>query len=231
MDQMPARPAFAYMRKCVGQNVGEADRRIVNAFAAETHLEISAEYTGDFLDDVIKSCGFASLLRRIEVSGVNTVVIASVQSLGGDPWTQSVAQQKLAAHGIDVLIADGSNFDAQASQTAARIMNLASLLEDALKKAKLRAAADRMRTKFGPKRRRTYAEMCPEVVATAKRVYRERLRNGRPLSLREIGNRLAQSGFVTKNGKHYHPEAIKRMIKGPRSSGTISTLAHNEKPC
>lgn len=222
---MGAKAAFAYLRKRGGRNLEEGQRRAVHEFAANTQVEILAEYSGDLLDDVEKSSGFASLLKRIEVTGVSTIIIASAQSIDDDPLVQGVLQAKLAEHGIALLTADASTFDVDASKTAACILKLASLLDGAFKKASLRANAERLRTKLGPKRRRTYNEMCPQVVTMAKRLYREHLRSGRPLSLREIGARLAQNGFLTENGKHYHPEAIKRMIKGPRvrSRATIPT--------
>ena len=221
MDDIGSRPAFGYLRKRAGRNVDEAERRAVHEFAANIQAKIIAEYSGDLLNDVDNSCGFASLLKRIEVTGVSTIIIASAQSLDDDPLVQGVVQGKLAEHGIALLTADASAFDMDASKTATRILNLASLLDGAFKKANLRANSERLRTKLGPKRRRSYAEMCPEVVALAKRVYREQLKTGRPLSLREISARLAQNGLLTEKGKQYHPEAIKRMIKGPRVRGLV----------
>ena len=214
-------PAFAYLSR----NRQSREHAAIQAFAADSKHELVAEFSGNFLDDIEKKSGFATLLKRIEVTGVSTVIVASAHSLSDGAHVHAVAQAKLAQFGITLITADMSKPDITAERLATRVLDLAATLDAAMRSAHLRATGERSRTKLGPKRRRTYAEMCPEVVATAKRLYREQLKTGRPFSLREIGARLAQNGFVTRTGPPYHPEAVKRMIKGPR--GQLANADHS----
>jgi hypothetical protein len=54
----------------------------------------------------------------------------------------------------------------------------------------------------------------PQAVEMAKHLHQ--LSTPHPLSFRDISSRLAEGGHVNKAGKPYHPEEVRRMIKGPR---------------
>jgi Recombinase len=91
-----------------------------------------------------------------------------------------------------------------------------SQFEKAMVVAKLKGARDRKRATGarveGPK---PYAEVNPEMVALAKKLYRSpRGRHRR--SLRAIAQELAQAGYRSRTGTPYTASSVQRMIESPR---------------
>jgi hypothetical protein len=79
---------------------------------------------------------------------------------------------------------------------------------------KLRAARERKRaTGAKVEGRKSHAELRPEVVTLAKRLYRASPKTGKRRSLREIAAELAQVGHLNERGKPYAAQSIKMMLK------------------
>jgi len=68
--------------------------------------------------------------------------------------------------------------------------------------------------KTGKPHRKTYAEMAPEATLMAKRIYQSAQNNGERITLREISAKLASVGYLQPNRMQFHPEVIRRMLKG-----------------
>ena len=77
-----------------------------------------------------------------------------------------------------------------------------------------RGVDKRKQVRTGAPWRKTYAEMEPHATSMAKRLYLNSEKAGKRMTLREISRELAASGHLTKDGKPFHPEAIRRMLKG-----------------
>ena len=158
------------------------------------------------------------MLKRIEAHGVQTIIVATAGSFSHDATVQAVGYAKLREYGIDIIAADAPNAfiaDAETEKTIARVIAMAAEFEKAVKSAQLRAVGERARIKSGPKHRKRYAELHPEVVLIVKRMHHVAATKGERLSLRKISAKLAEAGHV-KDGKPFHPVVINRMIRGPR---------------
>jgi DNA invertase Pin-like site-specific DNA recombinase len=196
-------------------------RDVIATFAESSGYEIVAEFADDTdvnTSELPSGPGFAAMLKRFEANGVHTIIVSTAGSFAKDATVQAVGYSKLRQYGIDLLAADAPGAfvaDLVTGRLVDRVLAVASDLDDAMKRAHLGGVGERLRVKSGPKHRKTYADMHPEAVLLAKRLHQAGLRKGVRLSLREISAKLAAGGHL-KAGKPYHPEAVSRMIKGPR---------------
>ena len=170
------------------------------------------------LDPLHARVGFKAALKRIEAGGVRAIVVAEPCCFHTDPITREVGLLKLREYGIEVFSATGTLSSAETAIAGVvhQTLEAASGLEQALKSARLRAAGELARVKTGPKWRKTYADMSPQAVILAKRLYEQSRNEGKRVSLRQISECLAKAGHLHKNGSPYHPEAVRRMLKGRR---------------
>src|SRR5262249_25544013 len=60
------------------------------------------------------------------------------------------------------------------------------------------------------------AELWPAVVAEAKRLPRASPETGERLSLREIGDRLKDTGHLNERGQPFNAQSVRAMIEGPQ---------------
>lgn len=192
----------------------DRQRGAIRKFAKRSGYEIIAE----FADDLPTGPGFAAMLKRFEANGVDTIVVSTAASFALDPTEQAVSFAKFRQFGILLVAADAPGSFVADPATGAlvdRVLKLAAQLDDAMRKAHLRGSGERIRIKPKHPHRRTYAEMHPEAVIFVKRLHQASIRTGSRLSLREISAKLADAGHL-KNGKPFHPEVVKRMIRGSR---------------
>jgi hypothetical protein len=81
--------------------------------------------------------------------------------------------------------------------------------------AKLRGARDRKRaTGVKVEGRKSHAELRPEVVSEARRLYRRSPKTGERRSLREISAELASMGYLGATGRSFSPSIVKTMVEG-----------------
>ena len=101
---------------------------------------------------------------------------------------------------------------------ASRILGMGdvlTLIEDAHRNVDIEQAKKLARkVKTGKPHRKTYAELAPEATLMAKRLYQAGQTNNERITLREISAKLASVGYLQPNRKPFHPEVIRRMLKG-----------------
>ena len=197
----------------------EQDRQLVAAFAERSRYEVVAEFVDDTnLFGLPTGPGFAAMLKRFEANGVDTIIVSTAASFAKDATVQAVGYLKLRQYGIELVAADAPGAfvgDVATGEIVDRVLELAAHFDDAMKKARLRGLGERIRFKSNAPHRKTYSEIHPEATILAKSLHQASIRTGARLSLREISAKLADAGHL-KNGKPFHPEAVKRMIRGSR---------------
>ena len=197
----------------------EHHRRQVAAFAKASGFEVVAEFseTMSTVAAFPSGRGFTALLRHIEATGVSTIIVACAGEFATDPIVRAVGYAALLGRRIELLAADdprGFIDEALPVQLVAQVLGLSASFEKLLARAYREAAHQRANIEVGPKHRKRYADVVPEVVQMAKNLHR--VSTPHALSFRDISARLAEAGHVNKAGKPYHAEEIRRMIKGPR---------------
>jgi DNA invertase Pin-like site-specific DNA recombinase len=222
MVETDVKTAITYLRYSGESQSEEANRqrRAIEKFARTAQYEIIAEFVDGETDDFGRpdAPGFASMLKGVEARGIQTIIVATAGSLSEDTTVQAVAFLKLRRYGIDLVAADAPGAfitDARGGEYIDRVISIAADFEIAVKTAHLRAVGERARIKAGPKHRKRYAELHPEVVLIVKRMHQAAVKKGERLSLRKISAKLAEAGHL-KDGKPFHPDVINRMIRGPR---------------
>jgi DNA invertase Pin-like site-specific DNA recombinase len=215
-------PAIAFLRRDAAGKVTK-ERQAVSAFAARAGYEIVAELSDEIDADILRSPGFARALRRVEATGAQTIILASVSSFARDKLVRAVGRVKLSLFGITLIAADCGRFpdNSVEDRLVKQMLDQVSAFDELLVTASDKGKSDRFGRKVGPKGRKQYVDLVPEAVSLAKRIY-EMARHGETrVTLREISQQLADAGHVEKTGKPFHPHAIDRMIKGPnpRSAG------------
>jgi DNA invertase Pin-like site-specific DNA recombinase len=126
--------------------------------------------------------------------------------------TQELGILVLIRRGVRVVTASGDDLtetDDPFKVAMRQIAGAFAQLEKARLVAKLKAARDRKRaTGVKVEGRHNYAELNPELVATAKR-----LRRKERMSFRAIAAELARRGYVTRTGRPYSASAVMRMVE------------------
>ena len=196
----------------------EAHRKVVDVFATAVGYEIVAEFADK---SPAGDCGrgFSSLLTFLEAKGVSTVLVASRAEFATDSLVRTIGFAALLKHGVRLVAADDPEAFANSEPTPeliARVLALNDRFEAFLERAYSEGERERRQIKSGPKHRQRYADMRPEAVELAKSLHLVSLRENARMSFRQISAKLADAGQHNNAGKPYHPEEIRRMIKGPR---------------
>jgi len=89
--------------------------------------------------------------------------------------------------------------------------------------AKLHSGRERKRKETGKKvgGRKSHAELCPEVVAEARRLRRASPKTGQRLSFREISDRLEDAGHLNERGHPFNAQSVRARSRD-RSRGQPS---------
>jgi DNA invertase Pin-like site-specific DNA recombinase len=133
-----------------------------------------------------------------------------------DLIVQETGYAMLKGQGVELIAADKPDAFLDDTPTATlirQVLGAVSQFEKAMIVSKLKGARDRKRRDTGMKveGRKSYAEARPEVVTLAKKLHRYPV-NGHRRSLREVSQKLAAAGHMTKAGKPYAAAAIAKMI-------------------
>ncbi len=217
MSSGKLKPAVAFYRRRGGGTPAAlpSERASVESFAALHGFTVTFEfvYAGASDEALFDSEAFNAMLECIGAKSAATVIVASDTTFSLDPLVQSVGAAQFRRHGISLIAAETS--DAQAITTSPeQIVDHVFELRERFE-AHLARMEARRRLKFGPQRRKNYVEMFPEAVSLAKSIHERSLRDGVRTSLREMSAMLAQQGHFNNAGKPYHPDEVRRMIKGP----------------
>jgi len=161
-------------------------------------------------DAVTARPGFAAMLDRIAGNGVRTIIVESPDRFARDLIVQLTGHDHLKALDVNLVPASAPDFFLQETPTAElvrQVLGAVAQFEKANLVAKLKAARDRKREETGKcGGRKTYAEASPLLVAKAKELA------AKELSLRKIGDALADAGFKTSSGKKYSASAVASML-------------------
>ncbi len=217
MSSGTAKPAIAFFRRRKGGEpvASRSERALIESFAARFGYEIVFEfvYSGTSDEELFDSEAFKAMIDRIEAKKALTVIVGSATTFSNDPLVQAVGTAQFRKHGIELLVADSSKAPAittSPDQIVDHVFQLRERFE-----AHLQRMEERRRLKFGPQRRKNYVEMFPEAVSLAKSLHEKSEREGVRRSLRELSAMLALQGHLNNAGNPYHPDEVRRMIKGP----------------
>lgn len=210
------KPALAFFRR----GFGTAQRSAVQAFAAGAGFEIVAELSAAFESGAVPALTLANLtdlLVRIDLNSARAVIVSTASLFSDAPIERVVGYERLRERGVDLIAADQP--DAFAAESDAhpeirKILSESAQFDAAAAGAATRLTATVRRTTTGRTHRKTYAELEPQATLMAKRLYQASRTNGERITLREISTKLSEVGFVGANKKPFHPEVIRRMLKG-----------------
>jgi DNA invertase Pin-like site-specific DNA recombinase len=102
--------------------------------------------------------------------------------------------------------------DTPTAELVRQVLGAISEFDKTMTVAKLRGARERKRRDAGKcERRKSHAELNPALVATAKRLRRQRPKGGR-MSLRAISAELAARGFMNERGRPFAAASVKSML-------------------
>jgi DNA invertase Pin-like site-specific DNA recombinase len=199
-------------------------RAAIKRYAQHSHITIAPEDW--FYDEAVKGtdpietrAGFSALLDRIEGNGVRLVLIEDAtrfaRDLARDLLTQELGIVIMINRGVRVVTSHGEDLTDISDPTRVMMRQIAGAFaqyEKARLVARLKRARDLKRERTGRKvgGRKSVAEERPEVVAMAKRLWRD------GLSLREVSAELQKRGHVTSGGKPFQAIAVARMVEARR---------------
>ena len=216
MTALGAIPALAYYRGEARHFRGDREFQTLQAFAARNGYCIASVYKdSNSAEAILDAPRFRKMLKHSERSGVTTILVAT-EKMVADPLDRAVIQYTLEKHGLQIIAVDGSLFSSLADvNLIRRTLEIAARCEKALLSSQKQTAA-RKRQSLGPKHRKRYAELVPKAVFLAKHLHERSIKDGTRLTLRELSAKLAESGHFNTSGKPFHPDEIRRMVKGPR---------------
>jgi len=214
--------AVAYLRTSSAANVGadkDSDRRqraAIESFAEANGYELVDEFYDAAVsgaDPIGERPGFAAMLNRIAGNGVRTILVESPDRFARDLAVQLAGHDHLRSLGVTLIPTSSPDFFIEDTPTAVlvrQVLGAIAQFEKATRVAKLRAA--RQRKAIGKvEGRKSWAELNPELVATAKRL-RSRSPKGHQRSLRQVANELAKLGFTNERGVRFSASSIASMV-------------------
>jgi hypothetical protein len=218
------KPALAYLRR----DSGSDERKAIYAFAARSGFEIIAELkdpderSAAARPQAMPRPALCALLTRIKLNAVSAVIVGTAGLFADAAIDRVVGYERLREKGVELIAADAPDafqYEALAHAEIALALASAAQFDQAAAAAEAASVARSRGIKTGKPHRKTYADLAPEATLMAKRLFQSSKTNGERISLREISARLAAVGFVQANRQPYHPEVIRRMLKGqwPRS--------------
>ena len=180
---------------------------------------------GEFYDAAVSGAdaiedrpGFAALLDRIETDGVWTVIVEDVSRFAREIKAHILGIALLRERGVRLLsAADGQDLTEETDEMTEGMVTIMAVFAQIEKKRlvkKLRAARDRKSLQEGRRveGRKSYREINPELVRTAKRLVHGNRKER--LSLRGISSRPAEMGCITSQGTPLSAAQIKRLLEG-----------------
>ncbi|BBO06293.1 serine recombinase [Bradyrhizobium ottawaense] len=221
--------ALAYLRTSSAANVGtdkDSDRRqraAIESFAEANGYQLVEEFYDAAVsgaDPIAERPGFAAMLNRIAGNGVRTILVESPDRFARDLAVQLAGHDHLRSLGVTLIPASSPDFFIEDTPTAVlvrQVLGAIAQFEKATTVAKLRAARQRKREAIGKvEGRKSWAELDPELVATAKRL-RRRSPKGHQRSLRQVADELAKLGFTNERGVRFSASSIASMVSAKTS--------------
>lgn len=217
--------AVAYVRTSSAANVGEdkdSHKRqlaAIRTYASRNGIEIvdtfyDAAVSG--ADQIDTRPGFLAALERIEGNGVRTIIVETANRFARDLMVQEVGHAKLRERGIDLIAADSPGSfidDTPTARLVRQVLGAIAEFDKTMTVAKLKGARDRKRAATGKcEGRKSHAEIRPDAVAIAKRLYRRNPKSGQRRSLRVISAEMAAAGFLNENGRAFNPASVRAMV-------------------
>ncbi|WP_247973724.1 recombinase family protein [Bradyrhizobium sp. 195] len=216
--------AVAYLRTSSAANVGtdkDSDRRqrtAIESFARANGYELVGEFYDAAMsgaNPIAERPGFAAMLNRIAGNGVRTILVESPDRFARDLAVQLAGHDHLRNLGVTLIPTSSPDFFVEDTPTAVlvrQVLGAIAQFEKATTVAKLRAARQRKREAVGKAGgRKRWAELNPELVATAKRL-RRRSPKGHQRSLRDVAHELAELGFTNERGVKFSASSIASML-------------------
>jgi DNA invertase Pin-like site-specific DNA recombinase len=213
--------AIAYYRTSSAANVGEdkdsqtRQSLAVEAFAKRAGYEIVAEFNDAAVsgaDALDARAGFADALKQIASNGVRTIIVETASRFARDLIVAETGFRRLRDAGITLIAADAPNSfldDTPTSSFIPQVLAAVQELDKAMIVSKLKGAQQRKRaTGVKVEGRKNYAQAVPATVESAKTL------KGEGLTLRQVADRLASEGCLTRAGTPYQFTAVGRMISG-----------------
>jgi hypothetical protein len=210
------KPALAFLRR----GFGVAQRSAIEAFAASAGFEIVAELSAAFESGAVPALTLASLtdlLVRIDLNSARAVIVSTATLFSDKSVERIVGYERLRERGIDLVAADVPGafaIESEEHPEVRQILAESAQFDAATGVAGTRLTSTAKRTNTGRAHRKTYAELEPGATLMAKRLYQASRTNGERITLREISGKLSEVGFLGANKKPFHPEVIRRMLKG-----------------
>jgi DNA invertase Pin-like site-specific DNA recombinase len=214
----------AYIRTSSAANVGadkDSDKRqraAIEGFAKRARFDLVGEFTDAAVsgaDPIESRAGFAALLDHIESTGARIVLVQDASRFARELITQELGILALINRGVRVLTANGDDLTDSSDPSRVMMRQIAGAFhqyEKARLVAKLKAARQRKREADGKvEGRKSWAELKPEMVATAKRL-RRRSPKGHQRSLRDVAAELAKLGYVNERGVQFSASSVQSML-------------------
>ena len=217
--------AVAYIRTSSATNVGadkdsdERQRAAIERFAHRSGFALVDEFNDAAVsgaDPIETRPGFAALLDRIEGNGVRTVIVEDASRFARELMTQELGILALIQRGVRVLTANGDDLTDSTDPSRKMMRQIAGAFHEYEKARlvdKLKVARDRKRAVIGKcGGRRNWAQIDPELVATAKQL-RRRLPKGGQRSLRDVADELAKRGYLNQRGAVFSAASVASILK------------------
>jgi len=212
--------ALAYLRTSSAANVGgDSDTRqrlAIAQYAQANGIKLVGEYYDAAVsgaDPVETRPGFAQMLDRIEGSGVRLVIVEDASRFARDLVAQELGVLLMRQRGVRVVTAGGDDLTDTSDPTRIMMRQIAGAFAQYEKTrlvSKLRVARDRKSQAIGKRveGKKGFKVHRPEMIE-ALRV----IRTNRPLAtLREIASELGARGFVSRTGRVFAPNQVRRLL-------------------
>jgi DNA invertase Pin-like site-specific DNA recombinase len=209
--------AVAYYRTSSATNVGEdkdSRKRQADAvadYAAKNKIQIVKEfYDADVkgADPVMEREGFAQMFSYMMGNGARTIFVETANRFARDAVVQITGYEFLKKNGIEIIPVDSPSYFQEDTPTAKLVRGVLAVVSEFEKDAlveKLRKARERKRRETG---RCEGRKPVPAAVVQLARVMA-----ADQFSLRQIGQKMADSGYLSPSGKTYGPQSVKRMLE------------------
>ena len=220
--------AFAYLRvSTVGQVQGHGfDRQLdtIQAYAKEAGIEIVQVFKEEGISgtaDETERPAFQEMIAAVLGNGVRTIIVESMDRLARELRIQELLMCYLAAKNISLVSARTQENVTAAVQAdplkkaLIQVQGVFSELEKNQLVRRLKKGRDKTRELTGRcEGRRPFGDT-PEEQAVIRRIraMRRRRRNGmKGMTLQAIADRLNSEGIPTKDGLHWRPVQIHRIL-------------------
>lgn len=216
-----SKTAVAYYRTSSAANVGEdkdslaRQRAAVSSYAKRAGLTIVREFYDAAVsgaDAVDARPGFVEMLAYIASNGARTIIVETASRFARDLIVQETGYRMLKGRGVELLAADAPDSfldDGPTARLIRQILGAVAEFDKAMTVTKLRGARDRKSKQLGHRIEgaKRLGRLPTDAIAAAHAA------RARGLTLAEISEELAASGFLSREGTPYGITSVVRMLK------------------